>query len=51
MSSWHNDEDVRALNIIDRIWLMNMKHLRLLQAVNWADMKAVQDEVVEELKK
>ncbi len=51
MSSWHNDEDVKALNLLDRCWLIGTKHIRLLQVVNWADMKAVQDEAISELKK
>lgn len=46
MSSWQNKEDVKALNLIDRIWLKSsLKHIKLLQAVNWADMKAAQDEM------
>lgn len=50
MSSWHNDEDVRALGF-DKLWLMNLKHIKLLQAVNWADMNATKQELEADLKK
>lgn len=52
MSSWHKPEDVKAMTLKDKFWLKSsIKHIRLLQAVNWADMKATQDEMIEELKK
>lgn len=51
MSSWHNNEDVKALHLLGRLWLISTKNIKLLQAVNWADMKAVQDELVGELTK
>lgn len=50
MSGWQNKEDEKALSFLDRLWLASIKHIKLLQAVNWADMKATQDEIVEELK-
>ena len=46
-----NDEDVKALGLLGKLWLMNLKHIKLLQAVNWADMNATKQELESELKK
>ena len=50
MSGWENEEDLKALTLRDRLWLMNPKHILLVQAINWADMKATKDEELDELK-
>lgn len=44
MSSWENEEDLKALTLRDRLWLMNPKHVQLVQAMNWADMAAAKRE-------
>ena len=44
MSSWENDEDIDALTFRDKLWLMNPRHVQLVQAMNWADMDAARRE-------
>ena len=48
MSSWQNDEDMEALTEEDKEWLKDINHIKILQVVNWADMKATQKEMLEE---
>lgn len=40
MSSWSNQEDFDALTTEDLDWLYKPNHIQLVQAMNWADMKA-----------
>ena len=44
MSSWSNEEDFEALTEEDLKWLYDKKHIQLVQAMNWADMKATYEE-------
>lgn len=49
MSSWENEEDKKELTTDDLDWLYTPDHIQLLQAMNWADMKASEDERIKEL--
>lgn len=40
MSSWSNPEDFTMLNEEDLKWIASSTHIQLIQAMNWADMKA-----------
>ena len=44
MSSWSNDEDFEALTDEDKEWLKDPRHIQLIQAMNWADMKATNED-------
>lgn len=48
MNGWENKEDFKALNILDKLWLLQNENLQLLQVVNWADMKATAEESAKE---
>ena len=40
MSGWSNDEDLDSLTRQDLKWLKDPKHIRVLEAMCWADMMA-----------